>query len=308
MAIDRVLSQLKAFREEDEARWRYEAEQVKRQNQIFAKFGRTDEEMKSVMEEGGINVHAFEKESAETVKRLKKAHKELLNIDPPPVRSFPQTQAELNFISTFGAENYWTNRRCDWFYPPVQDARGSNSERCGFNIDLGEINIAGSSTGDGLGWAARAYSWQYCTLWYVFFPPVAGDITVEPHVDFQGNVAISAHDHLYTSTHAELKVELRYDLYQHYWDGEQIATIIDEDRSDSSTAYWVDHHRVMSKSLSVSAHDPVYIKLTVAYFVKAHSSHATVEYNFREGASRRIRLERIKICRPVPLRVFLPSR
>lgn len=305
--LKRITKQLKKFRAEDEAHWRYEEEEVKRQNQIFSEYGRTDKDSKTALEGAGIKLRALEEESSEVVKKLKKSHKELLKIDPPPTRSHTKQQVLLNYISSFGADNIWTNNRCDWFYPPVQDAWG-NSEDCGFNIDLGEINIAEHSTGDGWGIAAKAYSWRYCTLWYVFFPPVAGDISIEPHVSFQGNVAISAHDHWYTNTDAELKMKLHFDLYQHYWDGEETTNIINEHRTDSSTAYWVNETRVMSKSLSVSANDPVYIKLTVAYFVKAHSSHAEVDFNFREGAERRIRLERIRICRPEPLRVALSLR
>lgn len=302
--LDKLYTQLKAFREEDEARWRYETEEVKRQNQIFTEHGRTDKQGKTALEKAGINVRALEEESSEAVRQLERSHKELLTIGPPPARSDRKQQALLNYISSLRPEVALTNYRCDWFYPPLQDAWG-NSEECGFNLDLGEINIAAHSTGDGWGLAARAYSWRYCTLWYVYFPPVAGDIFIEPHVDFQGNVAISAHDHWYTSTVAELKVKLHFDLYQHYWDGEETAVIIDEHRTNSSTAYWVDDHRVMSKTLSVSAHDPVLIKLKVAYYVVAHSSHATVDFDFRTGAERRIRVEHIKICRPEPLRVSL---
>ena len=49
----------------------------------------------------------------------------------------------------------------------------------------------------------------------------------------------------------------------------------------------------MSKSLSVSAHDIVWIKLTTSLFVVAHSSHAHVGVDFRTGTSRRIRAEHI---------------
>jgi hypothetical protein len=302
--LDKLNAQLKTFRERDKARWRYEAEEVKRQNQIFAEHGRTDEQGKTALAEAGINVRAFEEESSAAVKRLERSHRELLTISPPPARSDPKPQALLSYVSSLQPEIVSTYTRCGLFYPPLQDAWG-NSEDCGFNLDLGEANIAVHSTGDGWGLAARGYSWRYCTLWYVFFPPVAGDILVEPHVDFQGNVAISAHDHVYTSTVAKLKLQLNFDLYQHYWDGEKTAVIIDEYRTDSSTAYWVDDHRVMSKTLSVSAHDPVFIKLEVAYYVQAHSSHAMVDFDFRTGADRRIRVEHIKICRPEPLRFSL---
>jgi hypothetical protein len=92
--------------------------------------------------------------------------------------------------------------------------------------------------------------------------------------------------------------KLHFDLFQHYWDGEAIATIIDEHHQNVNTAYWVDDHRVMTKTLSVSANDIVWIKLTLELRVVAHSSHAHVACDFRAGSNRRIRVEYIRIYMP----------
>jgi hypothetical protein len=74
-------------------------------------------------------------------------------------------------------------------------------------------------------------------MWFYYFPPRAGELTVEPEVHFQGDVALSAHDHIYTSTHAELELKLHFDLFQYYWDGEAVSTIIDEHYQNVSKAY-----------------------------------------------------------------------
>ncbi len=117
-------------------------------------------------------------------------------------------------------------------------------------------------------------------------------------MEFEGDVALYAHDHSYTSTWADLEMKLHFDLFQYYWDGEATTTILDEHTQNINTAYWVDDHVVMSKSMSVAAHDPVWIKLTVTHQCSAHSSSAHVAYDFRTGSDRRIRVEYIRIHMP----------
>jgi hypothetical protein len=184
-----------------------------------------------------------------------------------------------------------------YLYPPATEAWG-NTEECGLNIALAEWNLRADKTGDGWGWQATAGGPQLCTYVFHYFPPRAGELTVEPHVDFQGDVVLKAHDHWYTSTHAELELKLHFDLFQHYWDGETTATIVDEHHQNVNKAFWVDDHRVMSKTLSVSANDVVWIKLTCSLDVTAHSSHAHVVCDFRTGSERRIRVEYIRIHMP----------
>jgi hypothetical protein len=278
-------AQLAEFRRDDEARWKYETAELERQIAIEQRLGRSDDTGKKELDKAGVNVNALEKESTRWAKKEARAHKELLEIEPPPRSRGRKERIKLDKVAALAGSH-------TWLYPPAYEGYG-NSEACGFNLALGEFNIESDQTGDGWGLEAVAYGTQYCTLWFYYFPPFPGELLVEPHVDFQGNVAVSAHDHWYTSTHAELRLKLHFDLYQHYWDGEQTTTIIDEHRHNSSTAYWVNDHRIMSKSLSVSAHDIVWIKLTTSLFVKAHSSHAHVDVDFRTGASRRIRVEHI---------------
>lgn len=72
----------------------------------------------------------------------------------------------------------------------------------------------------------------------------------------------------------------------------------DEHHQNVKTAYWVDDHRVMTKALSVSANDLLWIKLTLELGVMAHSSHAHVACDFRTGSDRHIRVEYIRIRMP----------
>ncbi len=285
---ERFRGQLKEFREDDEARWKYEAEEFQRQQRILKEVGQTEEQAKAELKRAGINVGVLEEESAQEAQRLKRAHDEIRQVKPPPTRRGRKEQIVMDLVASQAASHLW-------LYPPAYEGWG-NTEACGFNLGLGEFNLESHQTGDGWGLQATASGPpQFCTLWFYYFPPRAGELLVEPHVDFQGDVAVTAHDHWYTSTHAELRLKLHFDLFQHYWDGEQVVSIVDEHRHDSSAAYWVDDHRIVSKSLSVSANNIVWIKISTSLHVNAHSSHAHVDCNFRTGADRRIRVEHIRV-------------
>ena len=282
---ERIREQLKEFKQDDEARWKYEAQEIQRQNGLLKENWRSDLQFKAELRRAGIDVAVLEEESERLREIEANEHNELLKVGPPPPRRGRKDPILLQQVASLA-------RSRTWLFPPAYEGWG-NSEKCGFNLALGEINTESHQTGDGWGLQAVAYGTEYCTLWFYYFPPDSGDLVVQPHVDFQGNLAISAHDHWYTSTHAELRVKFHFDLFQHYWDGEETVTVVDEHRHDSSTAYWLDEHRIVSKSLSVSANDIVWIKLTVSKYVMAHSSHAHVDCDFRTGADRRIKVEHI---------------
>ena len=291
--LDYFLAQLKGFREDDQAQWKYQEQELQRQQRIVKEAGSSDEQFKEELKKAGINVKALEDESNAELEKQKRAFDELRKIAPPPRRRGQRARLLLDQIVAFPLNDINTV-----IYPPAQDGWG-NAEDCGLNVNLGEFNIKGEATGSGWGIMATASPPpNTCTLMFYYFPPRAGELTVEPHVDFQGDVVLNAHDHWYTSTWAELDLKLHFDLFQHYWDGEQITTIINEHHQNVKKAYWVDDHRVLSKTLSVSANTVVWIKLMISYQHNAHSSHAHVAYDFRTGADRRIRVESIRIHMP----------
>jgi hypothetical protein len=194
-------AQLKEFREDDEARWRYEAQEIERQTRILRETGRSDRYAQDEMKRAGIAVDVLLKESEEEAKRLKQAHDELRKIEPPPGRRGQKERVVMEDVAARAHSH-------TWLFPPAYEGWG-NTEQCGFNLGLGEFNVESHQTGDGWGLEARAYLTQYCTMWFYYFPPRSGELLVQPHVDFQGDVALSAHDHWYTSTHAHVDCNFR---------------------------------------------------------------------------------------------------
>ena len=292
-SLDRFRAQMKAFREDEETQWKYREKEWQRQRRILKDAGGSDEQFKETLKKAGINVSALEAEWKNEIKKQKRVFEELRKIEAPP-RKQGQKERLLLDQGIFRPPLEINTL----IYPPAQDSWGS-TEDCGLNLALGEINVKGEATGDGWGWEASASPPPAtCSLWFYYFPPRAGELTVEPHVEFEGDVALYAHDHWYTSTWADLEMKLSFDLFQYYWDGEVTTTIFDVRTQNINTAFWVDDHRVLSKSMSVAAHDPVWIKLTVSHQCDAHSSDAHVSYDFRTGSDRRIRVEYIRIHMP----------
>lgn len=289
--LEHFKAQLKEFRQEDEARWKYEAEERQRQMRILEGMGRNDEQVKAELKEAGIDPSVLEQQSEKRTRKLEEAHNALFQVEPPPAKRGCKEPILLQHLAA--ASELSTAM---WLFPPAYEGWG-DAEDCGFNLELGEFNIKRHSTGVAGAWGRGNYiPWrEACTLFFYYFPPRSGDLLVMPHVDFQGNVAVTAHDHWYTRTEARLDLSLHFDLYQHYWDGEQVVSIIHELRRDSSAAYWFDRHQVVSKTLSVSANDIVWIKLAIVFQAVGRSDHAIVDFDFRTGASRRIRVPHIWI-------------
>ena len=283
-----ISAQLREFREDDEARWRYEAQEWQRQSKILSEIGRTNAQHKDELKKAGVNVDALEQDSKNDVERGRRVHQELLKIAPPPVRRGRKERLLMDQAAALAGSR-------TWIYPPAAAAWPDNAAFWGVNLALGEMNAELHSTGVGGDWGlgGGGAAEHRCTMWFSYVPAAAGNLLVSPHVDFQGSVAVSAHDHWYTATHARLTLKLSFDIFQHYWDGEETVTLIDEHRHDSSTSYWFDRHQIMSKTLAVSAGNIVWIKLTIRLWGYGQSDHAHVDCDFRTGANQRIRGEHI---------------
>ena len=103
--------------------------------------------------------------------------------------------------------------------------------------------------------------------------------------DATGQFALSAHDHWYTSTSADIVLSVSSRLYQRYWEFGPSVTLIDEHRTSSSNSDWVDQHLKLSYSTSVSANNTVLIFVEVVLDTNAHSSHAKVDVISKQALS-----------------------
>lgn len=286
---DSIMDKLKELKQEDLARWTYLKAESERQSSLLNRQEGSEDLYKSRIAKAGINIEALEYEERQEEEREGLLFDEIKKVDPPP-KHHKIDVADIVNGGVFEIPD--TNI---WLLPPADSVEGNN-EHCGFNAALAEVNKKGRDKGDGWGIMASASGPpEECVLWFHYVPPRAGNLLVEPHIDFQGDVSINAHDHWYTNTSARLKIWAYFDLFQHYWDGVQTATIVDEYRTNSKTAYWVDTSPSMSKSLSVSAGTPVYIKIGIVAEYHAHSSHAELAFDFRTGADRRIAVEYIRL-------------
>ena len=247
--------------------------------------GQTDASVQKELKALGVDVKSLLKETAAEERELKRGHKKFLAFVRPPILPGElvfEIPPDPNVIDV---------------KPPAVDGlvMGCSGLDRGFNLALGEINFLVNAQGGGWGWQATAGSPCLSTLVFQFTPPRAGNILVDAYVDFKGQFAISAHDHWYTNTNADLTLSVSSRLYQHYWEFGPGETLLDEHRTNSSNSGWIDQLVKLSYSTSVSANDTVLIFVEIVLDVSAHSSHAKVDVDFKTGAERRIKVPLIQV-------------
>ena len=241
--------------------------------------GLTDAVVQRELKALGVNVKSLLKDTAVEEKALRKCHKRVLEMVRPPL--FPgeyvfEVPPDPNVFDV---------------KPPAVDGFGGD-----LNLALGETNLFVSEQGDGWGLEATATGPPHgSTMVFQFAPPRAGNIVVDAYVDFKGQFAITAHDHWYTSTRADITMSVSSRLNQHCWEFGPSETVIDEHRTVSSNSGWIDRIVKLSYSTSVSANDTVLIFVDVVLDTNAHSSHARVDVDFKTGAERRIKVPLIQI-------------
>ncbi len=238
--------------------------------------GFSDKGMQKMLKKMGADVPSLLQETADKKEELKEAHKIYLeSVRPPILPGKFEVPPDPNVFDV---------------RPPAIDGFGTKCTGMdrGFNLALGETNFQWSEQGDGWGWEATAGSPCLTTLVYQFAPPRAGNLLVEAYVDVKGQFAISAHDHWYTNTSADLTLNVSSKLYQHYWEFGPSVTLLDEHRTDSSNSGWVNQIVKLSYTTSVSANDTILIYVEITLDLSAQSSHARVDVDFKTGAERRI--------------------
>lgn len=279
---ENLLRQLKKYQRSAEA---YELSRLKLIEREHLALGLSDAVVHRELKAIGVDVKALLKETAAEKKGLQQTHKKFLTLVRPPI-----LPGDLVFEIP-PDPNLFEVR------PPALDGFGTGCSGLdrGLNLALGEMNLKLSQQGDGWGWQATAGSPCLTTLVFRFIPPRAGNVLVNAYVDFKGQFAISAHDHWYTNTNADITLSVSSRLYQHYWELGPSETLIDEHRTSSSNSAWVNRMVKLSYSTTVSANDAVLIFVEVLLDTNAHSSHAKVDVDFKTGAERYIRVPLIQM-------------
>ena len=275
---------LRQLKQQRKALASYEKKRLKMLEKEHRGLGLTDAVVQKELKAVGFDVKALLKDTAAEARELQEMHKKFLALLQPP-------KAPGDRVIEVPDPNLFNVR------PPAVDGFGTYCAAMGrgLNLAIGEMNLLVSKQGDGWGLKATAGGPCLTTLVFQFTPPIAGNIMVDAYVDFKGQFALSAHDHWYTSTRADITLSVSSRLYQHYWEYGPSETLIDEHRTGSSNSAWVDRLVKLSYTTSVSANDTVLIFVEVSLDTTAHSSHAKVDVDFKTGAERRIKVPVIRV-------------
>jgi hypothetical protein len=180
--------------------------------------------------------------------------------------------------------------------PPAVSCDSGGGSQC--NEILGDMNLRVTSSGGGGAWgllATAAGPPDFASLRFVYVPPVGGDLYITARVDVSGTVYVVAHDHWYTSTRATAKLTLGCRLFQQYREDGDPLVVVDENRTDSSAAYWVIDSFYPTASTTVNAGVPVLIDVWATLDGHGHSDHAKVDCDFASGADHHIRVPAVDL-------------
>ncbi|MEA3217063.1 MAG: hypothetical protein QOJ19_3219 [Acidimicrobiia bacterium] len=293
MVDSRVATLLRQFRETDQARMNWEAETAAAELAARRRL-KSDASVQAELQATGVDVRALEAESSRSAASVARAF--AAGEEPEGVMVAPPRLGAMVAGAFHGAPLHTLSADVvtQVLSEPAFEAWG-NAEVCGANLQLREVNLLGVSHGSGWGWDAVGVVPQECTLWVAWWPPRAGDLTVRLNVEAKGRLRAIAEDHWWSGTSADAHLEVRFDLYQHYFDGEIRRKVVDFYSQNADVNRVISESFAMVKTLSVSDQAPVLIKFTTAFWVLAHSEYAAVRCDFRTGDHRYVRLTEIDL-------------
>lgn len=289
----RITALLSQFRETDQARAAWEADAAARELAARRNL-KSDASVKQELQATGVDVQKLEVEGARSAASVAQAfaaadEPDTADLAPPRLGVLAPGEFQRAPLHTLSADTLTLV-----LAEPAFEAWG-NAEECGANLQLREVNLLGVSHGSGWGWDAVGVVPQECTLWVAWTPPRAGDLTVRLNVEAKGKLRAIAEDHWWSGTSADAHLEVRYDLYQHYFDGEIRRRVVDFYSQNANVDRTISDSFSMVKTLSVSDQAPVLIKFTTSFWVLAHSEYAAVRCDFRTGSQRYIRIAEIDL-------------
>ena len=161
---------------------------------------------------------------------------------------------------------------------------------------LGQIKLKDVSQGLGghLGWWAYGTPPAlYATLGYTYFPESTGVLTVDPNVHVRGPVHVSSDDGIFSSSHAELRLNLVCSLFQgpNSIPGGLLGTttvpVVHEYLENGDVQYWVDKIYHLSNTQTIRMTNfPVWICIHAELYAEGRSDYGDAYGDFLSGDDR----------------------
>lgn len=172
--------------------------------------------------------------------------------------------------------------------PPPYSCAGSPASDAACVSSLAECNPYKAI--QGYGWTGRRRRKVYGYFWWLYVPPRNGALYIYPRWSVHGSYRLYSDDRWWNSSYARIKLTLKTNVYQWYWDGWKKRTILNRGDDDINICSRIDCGYTQSKSLHVTANKPVWIKNEFELEVYAKSKYAYTRGDFRTGTGNYIRV------------------
>ena len=172
--------------------------------------------------------------------------------------------------------------------PPPYSCGGSPAADAACVPTLAECNPYKAVRGHG--WWGRRRRKVFGWFWWLYVPPKNGALYVYPRWSVHGAYRLYSDDSWWNSAYARIKLKLKTNVYQWYWDGWKINTVLNRGDDNINICKRLDRGYTQSKSLHVTANKPVWIYNEFELDVYAKSKYAYTRGDFRTGTCNYIRV------------------
>ena len=174
--------------------------------------------------------------------------------------------------------------------PDTRYLDGIEGERSGawiFPSNPGQVELFDNDKGSGTGWGAEAGSAMppTATFWFSFTPSQTARWELTAILAFHGFYIARADDGIFTHKEAKVRLHVKLDIFQYFWNGAKLFKLIDIDESDIDVVEFYDRTEFLFDTVTLRAGDPVWVKVDVSVRALADGGGSYAEINFRDGAA-----------------------
>jgi hypothetical protein len=245
---------------------------------------RQDEESRRLLRESGLDLENLEKLDTQEERLLDRFLQEVR----PPLASRPRVQeAHLQALATQAAVLPYMGQHATLLGADLATNLRHDAEPVFVWLyGAGDVKLANTMTGSGWGCFVSEnpdYPDAMTVWWYVWTPPQDGAYRFWVVAPYSGFRVIRANDSWYNCKYAKAYAFYEVDVYQFFWRGADLQTMIDRRGSNINEAGPVSGSLHWNFSHPLGSNHPVIIEIRLTLDVYAQGSGAHAELNFSDG-------------------------
>lgn len=143
----------------------------------------------------------------------------------------------------------------------------------------------------GTGWSCEASGYDptktnaIAVVWFVFIPDTTAKWDLLAVIDFHGFYLAVADDSWWNCDNSSVRVEVIMDVYQYYWHGDKLFTLLNIDEGNIAVASSLDDTPRLEYFADLRAGDMAWVKVTLNLHVSARGGGSISEVDFASGVA-----------------------